>query len=161
MTEMKVKASTEHKKRFPITEECEIDACKHFNSCPFDRQRVIDQHCPHCLIESTVICQGTKFDKGKVRYELLAPEALEGTAKILTFGAAKYSDRNWEKGMKYSRIFGALMRHLWAWWRGESFDPETQLSHLHHAACCIMFLQTYEARGVGEDDRAITHSSSL
>lgn len=97
--------------------------------------------------------EGVKLDAGKPRYELLAPESLEGTARVLTFGATKYADRNWEKGMNWSRVFGALMRHLWAWWRGEEKDPETGESHLHHAACCIMFLQAYEARKAGEDDR--------
>ena len=96
--------------------------------------------------------EGSKFDQDKIRMELLPPEALEGTAKVLTFGAKKYADRNWEKGIKYSRVFGAIMRHLWAWWKGEKLDPETGLSHLHHAACGLMFLQTYEARNMTEFD---------
>ena len=100
-----------------------------------------------------VSLEGRKDDSSKLRYDLYPPEALEGTVRILTFGAEKYSDRNWEKGMKWGRVFGALMRHLWAWWRGEAADPETGESHLHHAACCIAFLQTYEARGIGQDDR--------
>lgn len=96
---------------------------------------------------------GVKYDVGKVRMELLPPELLSGTATILTFGAEKYSDRNWEEGMKWSRVFGALMRHMWAWWGGEDNDPETGHSHLWHAACCIAFLMAYEQRQIGEDDR--------
>lgn len=65
----------------------------------------------------------------------------------------RVGDRNWEHGMKWSRPFGALMRHMWAWWRGEDKDPETGRSHLWHAGCCIAFLIAYEARGDGEDDR--------
>ena len=90
--------------------------------------------------------EGLKFDNGKTRYELVPPEALEEITKVLTFGATKYADRNWEKGIKYSRVFGACMRHLWAWWRGEDKDPETGLSHLAHAGCCIFFLLTFEQR---------------
>jgi Domain of unknown function (DUF5664) len=97
--------------------------------------------------------EGKKFDTGKVRYELLPPELLDSTAQILTFGAAKYGDRNWEAGMNWSRVFGALMRHMWAWWRGEGVDPESGKSHLWHAACCIAFLIAYEARQAGTDDR--------
>ena len=97
--------------------------------------------------------QGVKHDGGKARYELLPPELLQGVSEILTFGAAKYSDRNWENGMKWSRVFGALMRHMWAWWAGEKSDPETGKSHLWHAGCCIAFLIAYEARNTGEDDR--------
>lgn len=98
--------------------------------------------------------QGMKFDDDKVRLELLPPEALWGTAKILTFGAKKYADRNWEKGINYSRVYGAMLRHMTAWWMGENEDPETGLSHLHHAACCVAFLQTYTERKMEDfDDR--------
>jgi hypothetical protein len=85
--------------------------------------------------------------------DLIPPELLEGVGDILTFGAEKYSERNWEHGMKWSRPFGALMRHMWAWWGGEDKDPETGRSHLWHAGCCIAFLIAYEARKTGQDDR--------
>lgn len=97
--------------------------------------------------------EGVKFDNEKPRYDLIPPEMLHQVAEILTFGAAKYGSRNWEKGMCWGRVFAALMRHMWAWWRGENTDPETGKSHLAHAACCIAFLMAYETRQVGEDDR--------
>lgn len=97
--------------------------------------------------------EGRKDDQGKLPYHLLPPEALEATAAVLAFGAAKYGDRNWERGMAWSRPFSALMRHMWAWWRGEPADPETGMSHLWHAGCCIAFLIAYERRGAGTDDR--------
>lgn len=97
--------------------------------------------------------EGRKDDQGKAPYHLLAPEFLDGTAQVLKFGADKYAPRNWEKGMDWSRPFSALMRHMWAWWRGEAKDPETGFSHLWHAACCIMFLVAYEERKTGNDDR--------
>ena len=84
--------------------------------------------------------EGTKEDAEKAPYHLIAPELLQAVAEILAFGAKKYAPRNWEKGMNWSRPFGACMRHLWAWWRGEDTDEETGKSHLWHAACCIMFL---------------------
>lgn len=97
--------------------------------------------------------EGVKHDQEKVRLELIPPELLFAVGEILTFGAKKYADRNWEKGMKWGRVFGALMRHLWCWWRKDSIDAETGKSHLWHAACCIAFLITYEQRKLGEDDR--------
>lgn len=96
---------------------------------------------------------GRKFDVGKPRYDLLAPEFLDGVALVLAFGAKKYADRNWEKGMEWGRCFGALMRHMWAWWGGEEKDAETGYSHLWHAGCCLMFLSAYERRRTGTDDR--------
>ena len=99
--------------------------------------------------------EGLKFDQNKLPYELLAPEFLDATVGILQFGAKKYGARNWERGMNWSRPFGALMRHMWAWWRGEDTDRETGASHLHHAACCLMFLIAYEERKTGKDNRRV------
>ena len=97
--------------------------------------------------------EGRKDDTGKLPYDLLPPELLEATATVLQFGANKYSARNWEKGMAWSRCFAALMRHMWAWWRGDKADPETGFSHLWHAACCLAFLIAFEQRKAGTDDR--------
>lgn len=97
--------------------------------------------------------EGRKDDQSKDRFELLPGDALRAIAVILTFGAAKYGDRNWEKGMKWSRVYGATLRHLTAWWEGEKLDAETGKSHLWHAGCCVLFLIAYEIRSVGEDDR--------
>lgn len=97
--------------------------------------------------------EGRKDDQAKVRMELIPPELFIAVGDILTSGAQKYSDRNWEHGMKWSRVYGALLRHLTAWWCGENTDPETGRSHLWHVACCVTFLLTYEMRGAGEDDR--------
>ena len=99
--------------------------------------------------------EGRKDDAGKLRMELLPPELSVEVARVLTFGAVKYGDRNWEKGMKWGRVFGALMRHLWAWWNPlvPDTDAETGFSHLAHAACCLAFLIAYESRAAGEDDR--------
>lgn len=94
-----------------------------------------------------------KHDEGKRRYELLQYDALEEIIKALEYGAKKYSDYNWLKGTEWSRYFGACMRHLTAWWRGESRDPESGLTHLAHAGACILFLITYEQRLLGKDDR--------
>ena len=87
--------------------------------------------------------EAIKHDKDKPRFDLVPAAALEEVARVLTAGAEKYSDRNWEKGMRWGRPFASAMRHLWAWWRGEDNDPETGLSHMAHAACCVLFLLQY------------------
>lgn len=101
----------------------------------------------------SVKTEGVKADQGKARYDLIPPEYLQGCAEILTFGAEKYAPRNWELGMDWGRVYGALQRHLWAWWGGQDNDPETGKSHLWHAACCLAFLMAYEQRGIGTDTR--------
>ena len=95
---------------------------------------------------------GTKFDEDKLRFDLIPPEVEEALATILTYGAAKYNDRNWELGMNWGRLYGALRRHLHAWKKGEKLDEESKLPHLWHALTCLTFLVTYEMRGSGKDD---------
>jgi len=89
---------------------------------------------------------GRKNDEGKLRYDLDSVAAAEGRVAVLTHGAAKYRDRNWEKGILYSRVYAALQRHLHAWWGGSVLDEDTHLHPLSHAACELMFLQEFEAR---------------
>lgn len=59
---------------------------------------------------------------------------------------------NWRKGMRWSRLADAALRHLLKWASGSRVDEETGLSHLAHAMCCLMFLLNYEQTGLGEDD---------
>lgn len=88
--------------------------------------------------------EGRKDDSSKLRLDLLPVPVLEEVSKVLTFGASKYGDRNWEAGIFYSRVYAACLRHLFAWWSKESRDKETNLNHLAHAICCLMFLLQYD-----------------
>ena len=97
--------------------------------------------------------EANKHDGGKPRMDLLPPEALVAMAKILTGGAATYGARNWEKGLAWGRISGALLRHLTAWMAGEDTDPESGLPHSWHVLTNAAFLVAHEARGIGTDDR--------
>ena len=49
---------------------------------------------------------------GKGRFDLVTPFGLMRLAKWYEVGAQKYSDRNWEKGMPFSRYLDSAMRHL-------------------------------------------------
>jgi hypothetical protein len=95
---------------------------------------------------------GIKFDEGKPRFDLIPPEFLLELAKLYTVGAEKYTPRNWEKGMAWSRPLAALYRHLNKWQMGESVDPETGINHLVSAIWNAIALYTYETRHIGEDD---------
>lgn len=96
---------------------------------------------------------GVKFDEGKIRYDLIDAYSLEMLALVYTFGANKYSDNNWRKGFKWGRIFGAISRHIWAFWRGENDDPESKLPHLAHAAWGCFTLLNFNKFKIGEDER--------
>lgn len=94
-----------------------------------------------------------KFDTDKLPLNLLSTEAMNQTAAVLKFGAQKYAEHNWRKGFTWSRPLAAAMRHLTAFNDGEDKDPESGLSHLAHAACCIMFLLEFEKTHKELDDR--------
>jgi len=94
-----------------------------------------------------------KGDYGKLRFDLVPVYALEEITRVFSYGSVKYTDRNWESGLSWSRPFAACMRHMWAWWRGEDLDPESKISHLAHAACNIMFLLDYSKYKQSFDDR--------
>jgi len=94
-----------------------------------------------------------KFDQEKIRIDLISTVAIEELAKVLTYGAKKYTAHNWRSGLARSRLLGAAIRHVFAFMRGEDRDPESGLSHLAHAMCCLMFLLEFVTTGGGTDDR--------
>jgi hypothetical protein len=94
-----------------------------------------------------------KFDGDKLPLHLLSTEAMNQTAAVLKFGAQKYAEHNWRNGFDWSRPLSAAMRHITAFNDGEDRDPESGLSHLAHAACCIMFLLEFEKTHPHLDDR--------
>lgn len=97
--------------------------------------------------------QGTKYDSGKPPMALLDPEYLEGLARVLGFGASKYSPDNWRNGISYRRLISAAYRHLGAINKGENIDPESGEPHVYHLACCNMFLASMMAHRPDMDDR--------
>ena len=90
--------------------------------------------------EVRITNEKTGGEKGRkpARFELIPSDALFCVAEVYGKGAEKYADRNWEKGIDFSLMFGAMQRHMWAWWMGENLDPETRLSHLGHAAFHVL-----------------------
>ena len=88
---------------------------------------------------------GLKYDDNKPRYDLIPKQPLEDIAKVLTFGAGKYSDDNWKKVESgRARYYSATIRHIEAWRAGENLDSESGLPHLAHAMATLMFLASGE-----------------
>lgn len=97
--------------------------------------------------------EGTKYDSEKIQVELLSPTWLLGVGSVLTFGAKKYAAHNWRKGIARTRLLGAALRHILAYLGGEDRDPESGLSHLYHASCCLMFASELHETRPDLDDR--------
>ena len=110
---------------------------------------------PQATLDAIQKQMGTalKFDQNKLPLHLLSTEAMNQTAAVLAFGAQKYAEHNWRNGFAWSRPLSAAMRHITAFNAGEDRDPESGLSHLAHAACCIMFLLEFEKTHPHLDDR--------
>ncbi len=84
---------------------------------------------------------GTKADDGKVMMGAIPPHAELAVARVLTFGAKKYSRGNWSHVENSDeRYMDAALRHINAYRRGEQTDSETGENHLAHAICCLMFI---------------------
>lgn len=116
--------------------------------------------------EAKVGLGGYKLDTGKPRWDLAPFDAFEAMVQVQTWavnssvrGDKAYPERNWERGMAWSRVFGAMIRHSWKWWLGKmtgrsTIDEESGMSHLWHAFTSAGFLVAYEIRGMTEfDDR--------
>lgn len=91
----------------------------------------------------------------KLPIELIPPVFITEVSTVLLHGAKKYAPNNWMRGMSYTTAYGAIQRHLNAWFSGEEIDPESGLNHLAHAACGLAFLAHYRSKPDYEpfDDR--------
>lgn len=90
----------------------------------------------------------------KTPLHLIPPSALIAEAEVFGLGARKYGPYNWRENSVSSSVYqAAALRHLLAWWNGESIDPESGQSHLAHARACLGILIDAESHGSLNDDR--------
>lgn len=105
--------------------------------------------------------QGMRFNQDKIRYDLLEPHAIEELAKIFTFGARKYADNNWLKGMPWTSMNASLKRHLAQWEKGEDRDQETGLLHMAHVAWNALAIVSYYKYRPEFDNRIKLHKRKI
>lgn len=79
---------------------------------------------------------------GKGRFDLISPFALMRLAKHYEAGAKKYTPRNWEKGIPFSRYLDSAMRHLNKYLMGMNDED-----HLAAAAWNIIAIMHHEELG--------------
>lgn len=95
---------------------------------------------------------GYKTDAGKLRFGLIPVDGLTELAKVFNLGDSKYPPQNWRRGILWSRVYDAILRHIFAWANGESRDPETGCHHLGSAIWNCMVLINYEITHPGNND---------
>lgn len=109
-----------------------------------------------------------RYNKGKLRYELISSIFKKELARVYTAGAEKYTiynkdgtikddgANNWRKGLPWMEVLGSALRHLEKFQMGEDYDsdidPEItkiygKTLHLAHAAwniaTIIDFMETH------------------
>ncbi len=97
--------------------------------------------------------KGIKHDQGKLRMDLLPPEAIFAIASVMTHGAVEYGENTWQN-VESTRYEAAIKRHLLkrdlSGWR--SADPKSGYPHSWHALCSLAFVVAQEIRsGIGQD----------
>lgn len=85
-----------------------------------------------------------KDDKGKPRMSLIDPYYSEETAMVLTHGASKYGDYNWQKCEDIDRIIDSLERHINDYKKGIIYDLETGKHQMAHISCNAMFIHYFD-----------------
>lgn len=102
------------------------------------------------------MAEAKKYDGDKIQVELFPWNAFIETSIVLSLGATVYDPGNWKsgKGFKYSRLIGAMLRHIIAVALGQDKDPKSGRHHLGHVICEAAFLYETQLAGKGEDDRA-------
>lgn len=75
---------------------------------------------------------------------LLSPIALALVSQVLDFGAEKYGENNWRKGIHIDKLLDAIERHTMAMKGGEVVDRETGLPHAAHIMTEAMFITELE-----------------
>lgn len=103
-------------------------------------ERVIDDDI--YAIEGIPLDQQAKADKGKLRYTLIPPAALDGIAAVREYGCRKYgSPDNWRQ-VEAHREFDAALRHMRAMWDDlKAKDSESGLLHIDHALTDLAFVR--------------------
>lgn len=95
---------------------------------------------------------GALREKLTGRYDLMPIEGVEAYCEVAEFGAIKYKPWNWMKGLPRMQIAASLIRHLWAYMRGEDNDPESGKPHTSHIVWNAVALAYNHKHGI-EDDR--------
>lgn len=81
---------------------------------------------------------------GKGRFDLVPLDAVWELAKVLERGAAKYDERNWEKGIPISSCVDSMLRHTTQFMSGATDENHLQAILFNATALVTMMLRAEE-----------------
>jgi hypothetical protein len=89
-----------------------------------------------------------------IPYDLIPfQEFAEAYARVAEFGAKKYAPWNWSKGLGRTQICCSLLRHTFAYIRGEDKDKDSGLSHTDHIVWNAVALVHSVHHNINDDRR--------
>ncbi len=90
----------------------------------------------------------------KVPFSTIPAQVMAEIGLAMLEGALKYGRHNYRAaGVRASVYYDAAMRHLAAWWEGQDFDPDSNLSHVTKALACLTVLRDSMLQRNWTDDR--------
>ncbi len=129
----------------PLGCKTSLDPIFSFKGDEFDGNTI--QIKPIIKTEETV-----KFDEGKTCISDIPQLTLMSVAKVMNYGAKKYSKFNYSAGTNWLRYYDAAQRHMHSWMIGENLDESTH-HHIDHAIASLMMLKENILLNRGTDDR--------
>jgi len=89
--------------------------------------------------------EGKKETIGKLKWDGIPLEALDGVIRVFEKGKIKYEgSRTWLPGIMFSKLLAASMRHLVDWfYRKKDKDDESGEHPLCHVIANCLMLLTY------------------
>lgn len=81
-----------------------------------------------------------RHNEGKPQLSLIPLDYLYDCAKVLEFGAKKYSRDGHRLGFPQNEIIDSLLRHISDLQQGKVLDEESGLSIIGHIQCNALFL---------------------
>jgi hypothetical protein len=93
-----------------------------------------DMNQTHQMIAHPETETGAKREKlHEIPYDQVPyQEFTEAFCRVAEFGIKKYGAWNWSKGIPRIQILGSLLRHTFAYIRGEERDSDSGLMHTDH-----------------------------
>ena len=134
-----------------IDDDCMVTDCSNCHDGLVRSPKIVLSEPNHPIFDKTKFYKES-MAKPKVRFDLVEcgmPEVIEQLAIILTHGATKYDDNNWQLAKTpedMASIKRALYGHLNSYNRGEKIDKDSGERHLSHALCNLSFLLWHELK---------------
>lgn len=106
--------------------------------------------------------EGKKCLTGKPEWSVLPMDALIGVVRVFEKGQIKYgSFRTWLPGIRFGKLFSAIVRHLFGWFYfGHNVDKESGEHPLCHVIANALMLLTFIDKPKF-DDRPGTHKYTI